>query len=132
VEVPDVAVPERAGVSTNLEVASGVVVHADDTVSVPELDEATVRTCDAPVPAVIVRVYPANSFVAPIRDESVKDVDVHEVAVPLSASGGAVSVYFEVESGVVVQAEDTVSVPALNALTLRTCTEPVPEIIVSV
>src|SRR3989454_4750978 len=94
-----------------LDVPSGVVVHAGDTVSVFVVLEDTVRLWPAPVPAVIVTTSPAHWLA------------VHALAPVLVVSWSVVLVcpmtYWDVPSGIVVQGAETVSVLEVLEETVR-------------
>src|SRR2546427_1720312 len=108
---------------TYSDVPSGIVVHAGETVSVLTSLEDTVRVWPAPVPAVIVTTNPAHWLT------------VHALIPALVVSWSVVLVcpitYWDVPSGIVVQAAETVSVLVVLEDTVRDWPAPVPAVMVT-
>src|SRR5947209_1048559 len=106
-----------------LDVPSGIVVQAGETVSVLAVLEVTVRVWPTPVPAVSATVRPAHWSV------------VHAWVPVLVVSWSVVLVcrmtYLDVASGVVVQAGETVRVVAVLEVTARVWPAPVPAVMLS-
>src|SRR2546428_8157953 len=111
-------------VMTYSDVPSGVVVQAGETVSALVVLEDTVRVWPAPVPAVIVTGRPIHRLAG----------HAFAFATDLVVSWSVVLVcamtYWDVPSGVVVQADETVSVLAVLEDTVFVWPAPVPALIV--
>src|SRR3989441_1124512 len=107
------------------DVRSGVVVQAGETVSALVVLEDTVRVWPAPVPAVIVTGRPIHRLAG----------HAFAFATDLVVSWSVVLVcamtYWDVPSGVVVQADETVSVLAVLEDTVVVWPAPVPAVIVT-
>src|SRR5947209_153032 len=106
-----------------LDVPSGIVVQAGETVSVLAVLEVTVRVWPAPVPAVSATVCPAHWSV----DHALVPVLVVSWSVVLVCR----MTYLDVASGVVVQAGETVRVVAVLEVTARVWPAPVPAVMLS-
>src|SRR5438876_56626 len=101
------------------DVASGIVVHAGETVSVLAALEDTVLVWPAPAPALILTGRPAHWLI------------VHVLVMSWSVVAGCVMPYSEVPSGIVVQTADTVSVLVVLEDTVRDWPPPVPAVMVT-
>src|SRR2546430_653408 len=101
------------------EVASGVVVPGGETVRVLVVLDDTVRVWPAPVPAVIVTRRPAQRLL------------VHTLVVSWSVVLVCAMTYWDVPSGVVVHAGETVSLVESLAVTVLAWPAPVPAVIVT-
>src|SRR5438309_729941 len=105
---------------TYWDVPSGVVVHAGgEMVRVVVVLEDTVRDWPAPVPAVIVTRRPAQRLL------------VHTLVVSWSVVLVCAMTYWDVPSGVVVHAGETVSLVESLAVTVLVWPAPVPAVMVS-
>jgi len=105
---------------TYWDVPSGVVVHAGgEMVRVVVVLEDTVRDWPAPVPAVIVTRRPAQRLL------------VHTLVVSWSVVLVCAMTYWDVPSGVVVHAGETVSLVESLAVTVLAWPAPVPALIVT-
>src|SRR5437899_3735186 len=99
------------------DVASGIVVHAGETVSVVAVLEDTVLVWPAPAPALIVTGRPAHWST------------VHALVMSWSVVAVCVITYSEVPSGIGSQAGETVSVSVVLDTTVRVWPAPVPALI---
>src|SRR2546430_1184843 len=106
-------------VMTYLDVPSGVVIHAGETVSVLVLLAVTVRAWPAPVPALIVTRRPAHRLIG------------HSLVMSWSVVLVCLMAYLDVPSGIVVHAGETVSVFLVLEDTVLVWPTPVPAVIVT-
>src|SRR5439155_44399 len=106
-------------VMTYSDVPSGIGSQAGETVSVSVVLDATVRVWPAPVPALIVTRRPAQRLL------------VHTLVVSWSVVLVCAMTYWDVPSGVVVHAGETVSLVESLAVTVLAWPAPVPALIVT-
>src|SRR2546427_2171061 len=102
---------------TYSDVASGIVVHAGETVSVLAVLEDTVLVWPAPAPALILTGRPAHWST------------VHVLVMSWSVVGVCVMTYSDVPVGIGSQAGETVSVSAVLDTTVRVWPAPVPALL---
>src|SRR5437016_803799 len=100
-------------------VPSGGLVQAGETVSVLSLLEDTVRVWPAPVPAVMLTRRPAHSSV------------VHDLSTSWSVVLVCPRTYWDVSSGGLLQARETVSVLTVLEDTVRVWPAPLPAVILT-
>src|SRR2546428_9745727 len=104
---------------TYLDVPSGVVVHAGETVSLVESLAVTVLAWPAPVPALIVTKRSAHRLIG------------HSLVMSWSVVLVCLIAYLDVPSGIVVHAGETVSVFLVLEDTVLVWPVPVPAVIVT-